>query len=55
MLKSKYSLLDDIPTGLNQDLTSPTAKLYIELLGEPRPGLSYSRDPQEITNPELLK
>lgn len=55
MSKSKYSLLDDIPTGLNQDLTSPTAKLYIELLGEPRPDLSYSRDPQEITNPELLK
>lgn len=55
MAKSQYSELDDIPSGLNQNLTSPQAPLYLQLFGEPRLDRVYSDKPSEATNPALLK
>jgi hypothetical protein len=53
--KSKYSELEAIPNGLNQNLTSPTAAFYKELLGEPRKDKRYSIHPSNADNPALLK
>lgn len=54
MSKSEYSVLDDIPSSLNQNLTSPAAPFYQGLLGEPRRDRLYSATPSEATNPALL-
>lgn len=55
MSKSPYSVLDDIPSGLNQNLTSPCSSFYMQLIGEPRLDRVYSEDPSDATNPILLK
>ena len=54
MTRSIYSALENIPSGLNKNLTSPSASFYKQLFGEPRLDKIYSTKPSEATNKDLL-
>lgn len=53
--KTKYSELENIPSGTNSKLTSPTNDFMRELMGEPRTKKDYAKNDNGLDNKELEK
>ena len=52
--KSSYSVQQDVPGGLNQNLTSPKASFYLQLFGHPRKNRDYTYTSNSSDNLDLL-